>query len=304
MSTRSMIGIYKIKPSTGSNMATIKWKYNIDAPSCEDEEAKVGDDPMEFDTSSQEIEQVGKNTLLVDVAFGTYQVTAKMFVCNIQNKYITSLTEKYPIYYMTYLYDKKFVSGKIVNYCLYFNLDEQSKQVMMDLKTCIGKTLTGYITLEFVDDEDTIKKYLGFVKTNKEEQLLKELMIAKLDTQDIGTKVLGENEMIEIVEEMQVIMHKFMEPYNNFFKPIKLDNFMTRSHVVENYCKSQVKSDMIKNYIKFVLEDREKERMKQYNFKYDLPKRIFDLAKIRENPELVDSMLNDRDLDRSSDSDD
>jgi hypothetical protein len=292
MNKNDIIGIYKFKPITNSNMATLKWKYNVAATD------QVGDDPMDFDTTAEEVEKVGKNSLHVDVSFGSYQVSTKMFVCNIQNQYITSLTDKYPIYYMTYLFDRKFVSGKIVNFCLYFNLDDESKETMKDLKTCVGKTLSGYITLEFTDDDGLIQKYLKFIKTKKEEEMMKEMMVAKLETRD----TLGETEMINIIEEMQHKLFDYLRPYDDFFKPIKFDQFVTRSNIVEKYCKVQVNDDIMKDFIKYVLEIRERERAKQYNFKYNLPKRVFDLAKIKENPDMVDEMLNNRDLDRSSDS--
>ena len=91
--------------------------------------------------------------------------------------------------------------------------------------------------------------------------------------------------------------------YVNLFSPIKLENYLSKNYIIYNKFLKIFKDDLFTEFIDYVMELRYKKVVGDhaYIFEQTIPKKIFNYRELRDNPDLLDQIIDD---DRSSNNSD
>jgi hypothetical protein len=93
---------------------------------------------------------------------------------------------------------------------------------------------------------------------------------------------------------------KYMD-YLKLFMPIDLEKYVTKNYTIYNKFLKLFNNDIFMEFVDFVLETRFKKMVGDRSFMFEeLPEKIFNYNELKENPDLLDKML---DYDSNSDSD-
>jgi hypothetical protein len=246
----------KLKPLFRSNRATIEFAGYLN------HEKELGDELIEIDMDAKDKDKYGSNLTFIDT-YGKYLLLAKYYDCNILSTFLMQNT-KLPVFYMTVIYEKQYVSGFLLSYYVYFTLDEGSiKSINMTTKL-LNRELYGKYTLEFVTEPNYIENIIKYTKPSDEQA----------------------------------------EKFRNLFKPVTLDFYPSKNIIIKKHMKDLCENDIFKSFIKLGLQKRDDERNTDgYNCSFKIPKRIFNLKEIKENPNIVNTIL-DNEEGRSSDNTD
>jgi len=125
-------------------------------------DSQLTDDIIEIATPEEMKDTVGPNVLLIG-NIGKYTITSKYCICNISQNYLLSST-KLPLYYLTILYDRQFVSGCLFNIFVYFTMSTKSHSEVTTLQQYNTSPITGIYTIEIVPlDDDFLTKVQPFI---------------------------------------------------------------------------------------------------------------------------------------------
>jgi hypothetical protein len=223
---------------------------------------------------------------------GNYDIVAKACICNIVGNYLLKNT-KFPIYYVTILYDKKFVSGYLFTLFLYFTMDEETKKELTLPKKYLNKSMKGKYTIELVADDDFLLKLVQ----NKTVDIEREIMCTYLDKFEEVSDEEKEKLMVQIGEEVK----QKLDEYRNMFNPEEITD-MRRKTIVKKM-KDICESKQLSTLIKYGLEMREQDRRDQScpDQDYKPPKHVISLKELKENPETMDQRINELIDNQSSD---
>lgn len=275
------VPLFKLKP-IGSDSAICKYLGNVKI------EEKIYDEPFEIGAGNENGE--GKN-IVANGVFGSYEITAKACICNIVGNYLLKNT-KFPIYYVTILYDKKFVSGYLFTLFVYFTMNDETKKELDHPKKYLNKSMKGKFTFELVGDDDFLSKLVK----NKTADIEKEVMEKYIGKFDEATDEEKTNMMSQISEDVT----KKLDEYRDMFNPIEIVDL--RKKTIIQKMKDICGSDNMAKLIKYGLEMREQERRDQScpDQDYKPPKRVINLKELHDNPDTIDQRIDELIENRSS----
>jgi hypothetical protein len=275
---QDMLPVFRLLIKPGSEYANLKIHGTI----YRDNELK--DEVMDFETDKQMIEEHGKDIYFIKKYLG-YRVIGKAFLCNISSGYLLN-TNKFPIFYMSIVYDKQFVTGFAFHIYAYYKLDAETiKKLNNDPKKYLNTTFKGTLSLEIIRDEDFIEKFVEFQKPKIMEKLIEEYAIEHVNEEITEQCMSNINELCK----------KKLDEYINLFNPIKLEGYLNKRQIIYKYIfpilNNPLIIDMVDAYIQMKENERKKERQGVYDF--TIPKRIFNLAELQKNPNKINEILND-----------
>lgn len=286
---KNVVPVFRVIPTYGTNEAKIKLKGTIFAGT------QFGDESMEFETDDVSKEKFGNNVMAVHNAYG-YMIVGRMFHCNIIGSYLLQ-NNKFPVFYMSVMYEKKFVTGFMFSIYVYFKANDETMKKMDKPQKFLTSDLAGEYIVEVDADDDFLKKLHSYAKPILEEKYMSELAVDEnCDEQTM-------NRMIQSVIDRADAR---LKEYDNILKPIVLTKYPHKNVIINKYikelCKNHVFLEMIEHGVK--MRDDERRGDTDVNVSYVMPKRIFNFDELKDNPDKVDELLNDSDLDRSSDESD
>ncbi len=267
---------------------------------CAEVGKNVGDYPVEFNTPKEMIDVIGKNAYHV-CEYKNYNVIAKIMNCSITGGYLSQF-DNIPCYYMTLLYNSKFgTAGTVVTYGLNFIIDdkqilalapkkknisqeeqkteirqeepktEKKRTSEIDLKKLINNELYGTYSISITCDEEEKESFLKYISE-------------------------------KITTDSTIDYNKYLQ----LFKPIFLQSYQNKNIILYNKLLKILQNDIFMEFVYFILDYRFKVKADEVFHYFDepLPKTIFNYNKLKENPELIDQMIDDEDRNSNkSDSD-
>jgi hypothetical protein len=274
----NMTPVFQLKP-----LSNTKIKCN-QLGLCGLEEGKICDDILEIETTPEMRANIGANTILFGVLNG-YSILGKYCVCNITGNHLVR-NNKLPVYYLSVMYHKRFVTGCLFNVYLYFTINDESKR-MLDtpakyIKAMIGGTYS--IEVEPVD-ENFIEKIEPMIKDSIFTKFMKDFNECENDDEK------QESIMKQISQELKTKTDAF----NDFFKPITFNVFPSKKVVFEKM-KELCDKPIIKELSIYGLCLREKERIEEKcpDQSFEMPTNVINLKEIKANPNKLDDILASR----------
>jgi len=220
---------------------------------------------------------------------GEYDVTAKMYWCNIIAEYLLK-NPKLPVCYMSVSYDRKFVSGGLCAYFLYFTISEESLSEIKKPNNYINKVVKGTYTYELVTDKGLLEDFLSSQSSTIQENIMKKY-VDEFET--------NPSETIQKIDEEHT---QKIKSYQTMFQPAIVTKSPNKNNIIKHMMNLKTDSNFI-DILKYSLSMREKERYGKLgnDIENTIPQNIIKLNQVRNNPDYIVPTKSDSD-DESSDS--
>lgn len=276
---KSMIPVFHLKPKTSTRTQCTLTMYAKN-------EERINDTQLDIETSEELKSKIGENTLLIGI-INNYFVIGKFCACNIPGNYLIGNT-KNPVYYLSIIYNKQFVTGCLFNLFLYFNIDEETKNRLNEPKKYFKAFLDGKYTIQFVPtDEDFLEQIKETIQEN--------LMIKYNDEFNNAEKEENIEMQDKIMEKIINETNLELAEYQKFFeeKPFDIEDakFPSQKGVL-NKLNSLCDTITFKKLLSYGLDIRENQRVKEKcpDISYSIPQNVINLNEIKKNPEILDKI--------------
>lgn len=285
-SLEDYIPVFNFKPNYGTNNGLLVCKGSIQ------KDSKLKDTDMELDTDMVMIKKYGKNVFHV-TDIDKYVVIGKMYSCNINGGYMLE-SDRFPIFYMSIVYEKQFVTGFLFSIFVYFKLDEECRKKLDTPRKYMEGSLDGKYYVEILADENFIKK----IKVRIEDNIITQLITQNPD-----------KSLEEFVDTVAEQVENKIKSYEDILKPTVLNRYPNKNLIIDKYMKGVCRNKNFLEMIDLGVKIRDDERRsggKNTTFTFEPPKRIFDLKNLHNDPDKIAELLSNDEFDRSdtdSDSD-
>ena len=115
---KDIMPVFHLKPETMSKVKNVLTLYV-------QKDAQIRDDQLEIENTQEMKEKIGDNTLLLGQV-NNYVMIGKYCACNIPGSFLLE-NSRIPIYYLSIIYNRQFITGCLFNIFLYFDIDEDTK---------------------------------------------------------------------------------------------------------------------------------------------------------------------------------
>lgn len=271
--------VYRINPIRNNSEVRIKFLGNSAI-----DESLSKNVPIEFKADYETVNKYGENVIYFG-KHGDYEVKGKIYLCNISDDYILK-NDKYPILYLSIIYEKKFVSGFL--FAVFINFTPNVK--ITNIKEVINSDICGKFTIEFSDVDNFTTKILDKIyESNKEKVMMK--YIKEFESLEEGSKEL--NELLEKLDnEIKEVNNKLKE----FSKGITLEKFTKIDNIIDNiflyYTKNEYFLSMIDAGLELTDYDR---RGQQPEGNFNLPTKVINMRTVIEHPENIEKIIEEND---------
>jgi hypothetical protein len=274
------VPVFQLKTTYGSN--SVKTKIIGVTGNEEDIRSKK----MEFQTDDVSINKFGKNVLYID-SYKGYNIKAQAYISNIGGTYLVT-QPKWPVMYMSLLYERKFVSGCIFSIFVFFEMSEESKKELSDLKKYVNNNIYGKFSIEIIRDD----KFDDLLNNNFKEKLEEKIMASYSDK----FTELSNNDPSKLESLMEEIQNKITEELNTYkqlLDTVYLEFFTNKTKIIK-YMTNLCKNKKILELIRFGINEREEERRTKNDVElFEMPQKYINLRDIKNNPELLEKILDD-----------
>jgi hypothetical protein len=230
---------------------------------------KVSGELIEIETDTKMMNRIGKNSYFIG-KFGQYDVFARFYMCHLIGDYLLT-HDKIPIFYMTIIYERRFITGNLFNYFLYFTMTKESRKELKTPKNYINKVVFGKFSLELVDDTN----FLSRVQSEYPE-CMEEYLMTQNDT--LKKKDITSEESKQILKEIKEKKVSLINELHDVFKPVEI-LFKSRKYIIEkimyNVCES------LKPLIFTGLKIRDNDRFKDNEESYEFPDKALTVDEIK-----------------------
>ncbi len=244
---------------------------------------KLGDEPIEIETTRNEIKVFSKNTLLLDKING-YDITVNAYRNNIIGNFLIK-NRNLPVCSLQFMYAKSIVVGYLFNVFICFCLDTSKNFFLKSAKDYVNARVYGKYMMVLDGDQE----FLDALKNIKDED------IEKYSLEDVASRM-ENKEYTE--EELNELIEKDMKEKKEFYKELlegkEVKYKKNIKKMTEEYLFPLFKNPHIDGLIKFALEARAKKRTKEYGSfdgEYKIPSKVLKLDDIKNNPESVDKFI-------------
>jgi len=273
----NVIPVFHLKPKS-SNRVQCNLSQYVKS------EDNIFDDELTIETANK-----NKNTLLVTI-MNKYAIVAKFCACNISGDYLLKNT-KIPIYYLTILYEKQFVSGCLFNIFLFFNIDNETKETLTEPKKYFKAFMNGYFSVKIVPTDDDYSKNMKELIENKVMGKYANEFVEDYDDCDGCDSDNSNSELLKKVEgEINLEMEKYLSLLSE--RNFEEDIFPSQKKVFDEF-KKITEKDLFTHLIAMGLTIRENARVKEKcpDISYEIPKNVINFKKICENPGNIKELL-------------
>ena len=245
---------------------------------------KLGDEPIEIETTKNEVKVVSKDTLLLDKING-YDITVNAYRNNIIGNFLLK-NRNLPVCSLQFMYSKSIVVGYLFNVFICFILDTSKNFFLKSAKDYVNARVYGKYYMVIDGDQE----FLEALKNISDEQ------IEKFALEDIALKMTSkEYSETELIELLQKDIGEKKEFYKNLLEGTEVYFKKNLKKMAEEYLFPLFKNPHINSLIKFALEMRAQKRTKEYGAydgEYKIPTNVLKLDDIKNNPESVDKFIN------------
>jgi hypothetical protein len=269
--------IFRLKPKYGSYLCDVVCIGFVEIG------AEIKDELMEIDTPKEMKDNIGDNTIHICSHDG-YDIIGKMYKCNIK-EYMLIGCQKIPLMYLSVSYQKKFITGFLMNIYFYFNVsDETMNEVKTDPNLYMKISLKGHFTLKIVSDDDFFEHFENFIRPSIQKDIIEFSNNNNLSNDDI----------------LNLTNIKINE-YKKIFEPLNFNTYPHKNKIINTYMKKICSNDMFLDMLKVGVTIRDNARQKTTSYSFNIPKKINDLKELKKNPDEIKNILNNiNDTDNSS----
>lgn len=260
--------IFKLKPKT-SDSGTVKYLGYIE------NEMNVKD------------ELISKNNIILNIKQNNsveYEINASYFA-NVLSYEELIHSNFIPVYFSSILYLSSIVSGRLFEYFVIFEIDDDIKQ-LDTYKKCINKQLYGKYVLTIVIEEKMFKLFIDHMN----EQIENECMLKYIDDFE---KVSSDDEKEEILKKVDEEKTKLLEPYKNIINKVDF-NICNKEKLCE-HINNLLKNKEHTELIKFGLKYKKQERMIKEGIvpeeTFNIVKPGWDIKKLSEDMDNLDENI-------------
>lgn len=244
------------------------------------EPEKINGELIEINTSQKMMKNVGKNSYYIG-KFDDYDVFARFYMCRIIGNYLLS-HDKIPVFYMTIIYEKKFITGNLFNYFLYFTMDTESRKELKKPKNYINKIVHGKFTLEMVDDTDLLDRIIIEYPKYIDEFLLHQ-------NKNLSKSSISNEEMQKIIDDVKNKKDSIIKNTLDLFKPQEID-FKSKKYIIEkimfNFC------EKIHLLVHTGIKIRDGDRIGDNETSYEFPEKASTIEELRKKYINEDDLIN------------
>lgn len=280
--------IVRMKPEYGSNIAHFKVTKYIETGT------RIDDDILEIDTPQNVINKCGMNSIYI-CELNEYVAKGKIFICNIPGGFILK-NKKIPMYYLRVGYERKFLSGHLFEIIVSYDISDESFELKNNPIKYLKSQLMGQYVIEFMKDDDFMENFEKHMRPKYQDRYLKEFA----GTKDVNQ--MADEEMDDIVKSVSNKINERFGEIKKIMEPITLTQYPHKSVLVKHMrdlCSNEIFIEMVRESILMRDLNRKSEAVETYDPR--LPKRVFNIKELRENPDKIDEMLKDSNLNRSDD---
>lgn len=269
--------VFRLKPLSGIDRTMIRYMGIIK----NDQELK--DEPLDLDDQNN-------NTLYI-CNIGEYELSGRIFWCNIMGDYLIK-NKKIPVCYLSISYERKFVSGTLCAYFLYFTIDDASLKELTSPQKYLNYVASGTYHYELVTDEGLLGKLLNEKTSYFEEQIIQQNM-----------HEFSEETQYEFFAKINSLVDQKISNLRDIFTQ-KPTTCVTKKKIVKHLLEIKLNNEFI-DVLSYALQLREQERMEKMgnNIENKIPKRIINLKQVQDDPASLDKLL-DNLSDEDSEEDD
>ena len=266
--------VFRLKPETYSDSCLIKHVGYIN------DNQKLGDELLEFETPENIQKQYGKNVDIIDNIL-SYIVKVYMYHNNVTGSYILK-NDYIPVYSLSVVYEKNIVAGPLFDIFIGFKLDEECTKLKKNPKKLVNSKVSGSYQIKLLCDDNVMEDIDVFYN-------------------NIGIELINTSEILEKVtklseEEFSKYLEDEINTQTNYIKnllsgvDIKVKSV---SHTIENILKPLYSNNKLNLFIKFALQKREEKRRKLYKASesYELPKRVLNIKDVENNDKYLNEYL-------------
>lgn len=277
---KNMIPIFHLKPETNTRVKSILTMYITNTE-------RLVDDQLEIDTEQNIKEQIGENTLLLGQV-NSYVIIGKYCACNIPGEYLIK-NSQIPVYYLSVIFNRQFITGCLFNIFLYFNINDDTKKRLDKPSKYYKAFMDGKYTVQFVPtDENFLEKIRVYIEKDILLKYQKELdAFSELENKD---KIM-EKIICEIENEMKEY-EKFLEPQD--FENEDVGKKVPKEKITFKRLNSFCDSPIFKKLVSYGLIFREDERRRVKDIDeniYKIPQNIINFDEIKNNPQKLAELM-------------
>jgi hypothetical protein len=244
---------------------------------------KLGDEPLEIQTTKNEIKVVSKDTLLYGRIEG-YDITINAYRNNIIGNYLIK-NRNLPVCSLQYMYSKNIVIGYLFNIFIYFSLDLSKNYYLKTPKDYVGARIYGKYIMSIDSDKELVDGINNLTDSDLEKYALEDI------AEHMNDKNYTESELVEMIK-------KNVEEKKEFYKMLVKGKEVKYTKNIKKMAEDNLyvlfKNKHMNGLIKYALEIRAKKRIKEYGAYdgvYKIPERVLKLDDIRNNPDCVDKFI-------------
>jgi hypothetical protein len=283
---KDIIPVFHLKPKTTSRVENILTLYIK-------KDSQLHDDQLEIETTPEMKEKIGENTLLLGTV-NSYVMIGKYCACNIPGSYLLE-NNRIPIYYLSIIYNRQFITGCLFNIFLYFDIDEDTKKRLDTPQKYYKALMNGKFVVKFVPlDDDFLGKIRPFIE--------REYMIKYNDALE---KCVSEEEKTKMMEKIIDVIDNEMNEFTKILKEKSFEHKVPTQKEVYKVLNSYCDLPAFKKMVNYGLLMREKERLEDRypdgtEDIYKIPENIIKLSDIKKDPSKLSQIM----VKRCHDSDD
>lgn len=270
-----IIPVFHLKPESSSRVKSILTMYATD-------EERLCDDQLSIETPENIKQQIGDNTLLLG-QMNSYVIVGKYCACNIPGDYLVN-NSKIPVYYLSIIYNKQFVTGALFNIFVYFEMSDETKKKLNEPKKYYKAFMNGKFTLQVVPSDDN---FMDKVKEYVEKDVLlkyqKEIDDCKED-----------EEKDKIMEKIINEINGEIKSYCEFMEPQDFGDRVPTQKAAFKRLNPFCDSPILKKMLSYGLLYREKERIESRGIDediYKIPQNVIKLDDVKNYPEKLGELL-------------
>jgi hypothetical protein len=216
--------------------------------------SKCKQDELQDEPLVLNINDTNKTNVLLQSSYKSYTLTAEAYICNIPHPYIAS-TVKYPVYYLSFIYFKQFIKGRLFSIYIYFDITKESKDLLIkNPRNLISSRIQGNYYYTITLDEGLSNKFLNH-KLNEIETNVLHQNLTNADTLNKQ----------ELFDQMAQTINSQFKAYEEMFKDKPINQENINFNYIINLMTDLAKMPIINELIVFIMNIREEERKQKYN---------------------------------------
>jgi hypothetical protein len=276
----NMMPIFHLKPMSSTRTKCILTMYVNNTE-------KISDEQLKIETSDEIKEKIGDDTLLLGIV-NNYVIIGKYCACNIPGSFLLN-NNKIPIYYLSIIYNRQFVTGCLFNFFLYFTIDDDTKKRLNEPKKYYKALLYGKFSIQCVPIDSTKDEFIDKIKNYVEQEIMIKYQddFGKSDDSDHQNAIMN-----LVINNINLEMAEIQNFFESQEYDEENDKFPSQKNIF-NKLNDICNKPIFKRLVSYSLIQRENERREEKcpDISYEIPKNIINLKEIKENPDKLNEMI-------------